>query len=536
LAKAHANVRPSLFPVLQKMIAVAAIVLIAGVGIYSPSGATTPQVPPLVTGTTTADVGGGSGLIPPTSIAADCSTDATGALNSWFASLPDDATVDLPSNGCYLVSNSPSSLLAIENTKGLTIHGDGATLEQGTYDNEGAIVPGQILTLGSNTGLAINDLTVQGPSSTGGPEDENDAGILMWQNNGVDLNGVTITTVEGDGLDVYPLGNQPGVNWNVTVENSTIEHIGYHAITPEAVDGFSFENSTLSSGDIDAEVDFSCESTWPGDCGTLTEPDIGVVNMTIQDDSFPNGMSLEDGMSCLPVGNWTIEGNDLGSGGLDLQLETTYSLTLSALTTCGQYSGLTIENNTSTNTTLTPCCGSGSPYILVQGWTNVTIADNHLVFAANQGMIGGAVIDLWGDSNVSVTNNDFANYYNLTTSDAPTGWPATTNVTVCGNTTGSVAIPTFGSTCAQSPGGDVAPGDSGGGLSKALALGGQPPVETPEAPVVILLPAAAMLILGGAVLFTRRQRRLRRVRNRRARYDTGSSPELTPATAEPPWR
>jgi hypothetical protein len=528
LPKAHANARLSLFSVLQRLIAVAAITLIAGVGLSSPSGAATPPVDAGAAATTTADAGGGSGQTPPTSIAADCSSDATDALNSWFASLPDDTTVDLPSNGCYLVSNSPSSLFAIENTKGLTINGNGTTLQQSVYDNQGTAVPGQILTLGSNSSLAITNLTVKGPSSSGGPADENDAGILMWQNNGVDLNGVTITTVEGDGLDVYPLGNQPGVNWNVTVENSTIEDIGYHGITPEAADGFSFENSTLSSGDIDAEVDFSCESSWPNDdCGTLTQPNIGVVNMTIKDDSFPNGMALEDGMSCLPVGNWTIEGNDLGTGGLDLQFDTTYSLTLSALTTCGQYSGLTIEDNTSTATTLTPCCGSGSPYILVQGWTNVTIADNHLVFGANQGMTGAAVVDLWADSNVSVTNNDFANYYTLTTSDAPSGWPATTDVTLCGNTTGPLTIPILGSICALSPVGNVAPGDSKGGLpgdKRSLALGSQPPVETPEAPAVILLPAAAILILGGGMLVIRRQRRLRTVRSRRGKYDPGSPP------------
>jgi hypothetical protein len=508
LANEQAHERPRVFGVLQTIVAVAAIILLAVFCANSPGGASAPQIPPVATAAATSEMGGGSGLAPPTSINSDCSTDATDALNSWFASLPDGSTVSLPSNGCYLVSNSPSSLLIIENSNNLTINGNGATLEQSTYDNEGVTAPGQILTLGSNVGLAINDITVKGPSSIGGPEDEADAGILMWQNNRVDLSGVTITTVEGDGLDIYPLGNHPGVNWNVTVKNSTIENVGYHGITPEAVDGFTFENSTLSSGDIDAEVDFSCESTWPGDCGTLIDPHIGVINMTIKDDSFPNGMALEDGMNCIPVGNWTIEGNNLGSGGLDLQFDTTYSLTLSALTTCGQYSGLTITNNTSTNNTLHPCCGSGSPYMLLQGWTNVTIADNLLVFDMNQ--IGGAVIDLWGDSNVSITNNKFVNYSNVSASDAPIGWPATTNVTICGNTIGSAATPDLGSTCTQSP---VTPGNSRGSRSndpRALSTGGQPPVETPEAPAAILLPAAATVILGGGFLIMRRQRRLHR--------------------------
>jgi hypothetical protein len=503
LAKERAHVRPSISAVLQGIVVFAATILIASVGIHSPSGAATSQL---------RQISSGSGLTPPTSIASDCSTDATDALNSWFASLPDNSVVNLPKDGCYLVSNSPSSLLTIKNSNKLTINGNGTTLEQSVYNNEGAAVPGQILTLGSNINLAINHITVKGPSSNGGPADENDSGILMWQNNGVDLSGVTITTVEGDGLDVYPLGNQPGVNWNVTVEDSTIENIGYHAVTPEAVDGFTFENSTVSSGDIDAEVDFSCEATWPENCGTLSHPDIGVVNMTIKDNTFPNGMALEDGMSCLPVGNWAIEGNNLGDGGLDLQFDTTYSLSLSALTTCGHYSGLTIEKNTSTNNTLRPCCGSGSPYILVQGWNDVTIADNHLVFDPIQGLQGGAVLDFWGDSNVSIRNNDFANYVNLSTSDAPNGWPATTNVSTCGNTLGPRATPVFDSLCAQSPlnvsSGGGAPSQSKD--SQTLSAGDLPPVETPEAPAAILLPAAATVILGTGVLIMRRQRRLRK--------------------------
>jgi hypothetical protein len=40
---------------------------------------------------------------PPMSISDTCSTDVTGALNSWFASLPKGATVNLPSGACYLV-------------------------------------------------------------------------------------------------------------------------------------------------------------------------------------------------------------------------------------------------------------------------------------------------------------------------------------------------------------------------------------------------------------------------------------------------
>jgi hypothetical protein len=211
----------------------------------------------------------------------------------------------------------------------------------------------------------------------------------MWQNFAVQFNGITITNVEGDGMDVYPLSNEPGVNWYVTLNHSTIENVGYKAIVPEAADHFTIENSTIVSDDIDAEVDFACEPPQLplSDCGTFAFPAIGVVNMTIKGDSFPNGLSLEDEMSCMPVGNWTIENNNFGTGGLVAQFDATYSLSLSALQACGPQSGLIIKNNVSTDAG-PHCCGIGSPYILLQGWTNVTIANNHLVFDLNQGLNG----------------------------------------------------------------------------------------------------------------------------------------------------
>lgn len=376
---------------------------------------------------------------PPASIASNCSSDATGALNAWFASLPANSTVNLPTNGCYLVSNSRAALLTIQNTNGLTINGDGTTLEQTSY----AGGTQDILGLYVNSNITINDLTIKGPGVAGGAGAEGDAGLMLQQDKVALLNNVTITSTDGDGLDLYPCGgNDCGVNWNVTVDNSTLENIGYHAIVPEAADGFTFENSTITNGDIDAEVDFSCgTATLPlADCGTMADPDIGVVNMTYDNDSFPNGLALLDGMSCMPVGNWTIDNNNFGSGGLNLQFDTTYSLSLSALTNCGSQTGLTVENNTSTDTTQNPCCGGGSPYVVLQGWSNVTFANNHFVYQPPPAYFAtsGLFADMWGDSNVSFKNNTLTNMATIDyTGGAPSGWPADTNVTDCGNVYGA---------------------------------------------------------------------------------------------------
>jgi hypothetical protein len=386
-------------------------------------------------------------LTPPASISTSCASDATTALDAWFASLPAYATVSLPKGACYLVSNSPTSLLTLTGRWGLTIDGNGSTFEQTAYVATGD-PQAPVLTIGGSLGVTISGVTLRGPGGGGGAAQEGDIGLLLWQDAYVNLTGDTITSTKGDGLDVYPHGNQPGVNQYVTFNGGTIENVGYHAIVPEAADHFTVSDSTISSGDIDAEVDFNCQPPkLPlADCGTLADPAIGLVNFTLSGDSFPNGLALHDGMSCMPIGNWSILNNNLGSGGLDLQFDTTYSLSLAALVACGQYSGLTIAGNTATANSEHPCCGGGSAYIVLQGWKNVAITGNHLSFTPSK----SAVADLWGDSNVTISGNVFAGLSTVaTTGDAPSGWPATTGVIVCGNTTGPTTAPVKGAACGK---------------------------------------------------------------------------------------
>lgn len=379
------------------------------------------------------------GLQPPSSISSNCTKDATAGLNAFFAGLPANATVNLPTNACYLVSNSTTSTFSISDRYKTVINGNGATFKQTSYTVTGD--PQQpVLTLRNNLVLTINGVTLKGPSTNGGSNVEGDIGLLMTQNVGVTLNSVTITNVEGDGLDVYPFGNTPGVNWYTTVNNSTIS-AGYHAVVVEAADYFNLENSTITKGNIDNEVDFNCKGNLPN-CGTLSNPSIGVVNMTLNHNSFPGGLALEDGMSCMPVGNWAITNNNLGTGGLDLQFDTTYSLSLSALLSCGLYSGLTITGNTSTGQTQHDCCGSGSPFIVLQGWSNVTISGNHLVFNPANAVAGDAVVDLWSDNEVAIKNNVFTNLNTVATAFAPAGWPANVGIVQCGNHLGVKGLAT----------------------------------------------------------------------------------------------
>jgi hypothetical protein len=91
---------------------------------------TTTTTAPKLTTTTTTQPGA---LTAPSSIADNCSSDVTSALNSWIEHLKSGAVVDLPANACYAVSNT-STTLTLNKVNGLTINGDGATLRQSVYE------------------------------------------------------------------------------------------------------------------------------------------------------------------------------------------------------------------------------------------------------------------------------------------------------------------------------------------------------------------------------------------------------------------
>ena len=112
----------------------------------------------------------------PSTIASDCSTDVSVALNTFFASVPAGDTVTMPANGCYLVSNTynpystPYPDLELVNLSNLTIDGNGTTLHQTSYvDNTCSTDDHQpVLQLKGDTGLTFNNLTIEGPNECGG--------------------------------------------------------------------------------------------------------------------------------------------------------------------------------------------------------------------------------------------------------------------------------------------------------------------------------------------------------------------------------
>jgi hypothetical protein len=236
-----------------------------------------------------------------------------------------------------------------------------------------------VLQVEANTNLAINNLTVDGPNTCGGADDEGDYGIMVgsWStgNNGVTFNAVTIENTGGDGLAVYPeLATDQGVNTNVTFENGTLNAIGYHGVTLEGVNGFTFAHNTVGNGGnfMDLEVDgYNClQSTCVNSAGNPVGA--GEVNVNILDNTFDGGGWIESTQSCVPVKNWTIEGNTLDSANPYSTFNAPCGTSkLPGMT--GFATGLTVANNTDVG-------GYASDPIDVQGWSNVAITGNIFIY------------------------------------------------------------------------------------------------------------------------------------------------------------
>jgi hypothetical protein len=382
----------------------------------------------------------------PTTIPANCSSDATAALNSFFAGLPPAAVVILPAGACFLVSNSTSSELSITGTQNVTIRGNGATFKQISYSGGNQVQP--VLQIQENTNLTVYNLTVEGSAGTGGAASEGDYGIMVGSNptgnNGVMMAGVTITQVEGDGLAVYPdLGVNTGINTNVTFQNGTLSHIGYHGVSLEGVNGFVFQGNAVTdvSNFMDLEVDSPCQGT-TSRCYDLQGNPVGAAqwNVTVRGNMFTNGRGgewiEEEQASCIPLKNLVLTSNHL-----DARVNPAMTLFGSSTTQCAPDSGLRITNNTSTD----PASQGGTPNADISAFdfAHVTISANNWV--AFDGLAdyypntpSMTALNLCGVVGGTITNNTWDNFgQSLITTDCfglPAGTPATSGLTSCNNT------------------------------------------------------------------------------------------------------
>ena len=391
----------------------------------------------------------GASVSPPASVASDCSTDVTTALNAWLATVPSGSTIVLPVHGCYLVSNSATTL-TLDGRTGLTFVGNGTTFEQTSYacgSNE--LQP--VLTLTGNTNLTFDNLTVDGPGTCGGAFSEGDYGILLGQstpgNTDITFNDVTVNNTDGDGLAIYPeLGTCCGINTNIRFQNGAMSNIGYHTITPEGVNGLAILNNRfVNDGNF---MDMEVDNDGPGNGATP----VGVAqwNITVKGNTFTQGAALNiDSLqgACVPQRNVTIAQNTLtaSSQGLSILLGGSGA----AASSCPRDSGLTIVNNSSLGPAGSPCGGSiasppGCSMIEIADYSNVRIQGN--TFTANDGEQGYFENTIWvpcitlqGVAGASIVDNACTNAYDVWDS---VNWQfqstdyVDSGISACGNTFG----------------------------------------------------------------------------------------------------
>ncbi len=190
------------------------------------------------------------------------------------------STVTLPQGACFTMNG----IVQIDNTTGLTINGNGATLKQtiagtngGTDETECPHHPMMFLT--ENTNLAISNLKLVGAfnGTNGGVYCEGYAGVELQGDSGVTLTGLAVSDMQGDGFSLQPnyVGeygpNQNLLNTNVVMTDSTWHGIGYDCISMEAAYNVIVSDDTFSAcheNAIDFEYDlystfFKCPNCPP---------------------------------------------------------------------------------------------------------------------------------------------------------------------------------------------------------------------------------------------------------------------------------
>jgi hypothetical protein len=409
----------------------------------------------------------------PASIPSNCASgDSTPALEGFLAAVPANSTVTFPKNGCFIISGT----LLLQATTGLTIEGNGSTLEQ--TDNPATAAP--IVELWDDTNLTITSTNIVGDyNATNSDVNEGDYGIELQADTDVNLNNDNVSDIQGDGLYLAPPysvsadNESDALSKNVSVTNSTFKNIGYHGLSVESVDGLTVNHTTWDNLGTDA-MDFEYD-----DYSTGFNPDgtafwAAQDNITIENSVWSNFgsdwlASLQGQVPGVQQQNVTLTGNTITGGGPLIQITGTAS---TATTQPYQNVGLTITDNTMTGASLpiyggsiaTPWAGYATAIKNVAG---VNISNN--VLPAYDGTCDPpasysyfcdtpyiAALWVWGSNGLTIQDNAFPGALGVlypsgdAYSDSGSGDNAA--VTECGNSYGvNAAQLDAGCTSSQQP-------------------------------------------------------------------------------------
>ena len=152
----------------------------------------------------------------------------------------------MPKGACWDVETP----ITIQGKTGITIHGNGATFYQ-RHSPVDSYSP--VFQFYQDTNVSLSNATVIG-AYDGTNNDEAQYGVVFEADNGITLNHDSFANIAGDFIYAAPPNDVPSqsLNQNITIENSVFNTGGYHGLTLESVNGFTFTGNLIYNVFIDA--------------------------------------------------------------------------------------------------------------------------------------------------------------------------------------------------------------------------------------------------------------------------------------------
>jgi len=233
----------------------------------------------------------------PNSIDSTGVTDASGALMAFLNTVPDGAAIVFTAGGTYRMDAG----LRFSNRHDLTFDGNGATLKSNGDVNETSSL---FALWGGNTGITIQNFNLVGNSPTPGvynPGEEGAHGILVDGGGDVEISGVNVSAVWGDGLYVGSWANV------VYFHDSTVRSSGRNGVSIIAgrnvtVERVAFDDSGYSTFDVESN-----------------DRSQGAANIRFVDNTaghWGNIFFAADGVAGSVVNGVTVDGNTVTGGTL----------------------------------------------------------------------------------------------------------------------------------------------------------------------------------------------------------------------------
>ena len=163
----------------------------------------------------------GPSVVVPESIDSSGVTDASVALTAFLSTVADGSTVVFKAGAIYRMDQG----LKFSDRHDLTFEGNGATLRSNGDVHETSSL---FALWGGNTGITIRDFDLVGNSPTPGvyqPGSEGAHGVLIDGGSNVDVSGVTISSVWGDGFYIGLWAD------NVSIHDSTVTSNGRNGVS-----------------------------------------------------------------------------------------------------------------------------------------------------------------------------------------------------------------------------------------------------------------------------------------------------------------